>query len=60
LNEITQQIRGTFETFIDPPRRGNNTRYTMVDAALSASKTDFQMAIHLLEADGIDRLLRQL
>ena len=35
LDDITQQIRNTFEQFTDP-RRGKNTRYTLVDAGLSA------------------------
>jgi hypothetical protein len=48
LNDITQQIRDTFETFIDP-RRGNNTRYTMVDAALSAFSVFFMQSPSFLE-----------
>ena len=35
LDDITAQIRHTFEQFTDP-RRGKNTRYTLVDAGLSA------------------------
>ena len=35
LDEITKQIRSTFEQFTDPCR-GKNTRYTLVDAGLSA------------------------
>jgi hypothetical protein len=35
LDDITKQMRGTVETFVDP-RKGKNTSYTMVDAALSA------------------------
>lgn len=31
LDDITKQIRRTFEQFADP-RRGRNTRYTLVDA----------------------------
>jgi hypothetical protein len=31
LDDITKQIRNTVEQFTDP-RRGKNTRYTLVDA----------------------------
>jgi hypothetical protein len=48
LDDITQQIRSTFENFIDP-RRGKNTRYTMVDAALSAFSVFFMQSPSFLE-----------
>jgi hypothetical protein len=48
LNDITQQLRGTFETFIDP-RKGKNTSYTMVDAALSAFSVFFMQSPSFLE-----------
>jgi hypothetical protein len=35
LDDITHQIRRTFEQFIDP-RQSKNTRYTLVDAGLRA------------------------
>ncbi|MCC7277276.1 MAG: hypothetical protein IT487_03035 [Chromatiaceae bacterium] len=35
LDGITQQMRRTFETFIES-KKGKNKSYTMVDAALSA------------------------
>ena len=40
LDDITQQIRNTFQHFTDP-RKGKNTRYTMVDAGLSAFSVFF-------------------
>jgi hypothetical protein len=40
LDGITKQMRGTFETFVDP-RRGKNKSYAMVDAALSAFSVFF-------------------
>ena len=43
LDGITQQMRGTFETFIDP-RKGKNKSYTMVDAALSAFSIFFSQS----------------
>ena len=48
LDDITKQIRDTFETFIDP-RKGKNTRYTMVDAALSAFSVFFMQSPSFLE-----------
>ena len=35
LGDITTQLRRTFAQFTDP-RRGKNTRYTLVDTGLSA------------------------
>lgn len=40
FREVVQQLRTTFETFTDR-RRGKNTRYTLVDAALSAFSVFF-------------------
>lgn len=40
VDGITQQMRRTFATFIDP-RKGKNKSYTMVDAALSAFSVFF-------------------
>ena len=48
LDGITQQMRRTFETFIDP-RKGKNTSYTMVDAALSACSVFFTPSPSFLE-----------
>ena len=48
LDDITKQIRGTFETFIDP-RKGKNTSYTMVDAGLSAFSVFFMQSPSFLE-----------
>ncbi len=48
LDGITQQMRGTFETFIDP-RKGKNKSYTMVDAALSAVSVFFSQSPSFLE-----------
>jgi len=41
LDDITRQIRRTFEQFTDP-RRGKNTHYTLVDAGLSAFSGHFR------------------
>ena len=43
LDDITKQIRNTFEQFTDP-RRGKNTRYTLVDAGLSAFSVFFMQS----------------
>ena len=43
LDDITKQIRRTFEQFTDP-RRGKNTRYTLVDAGLSAFSVFFMQS----------------
>ena len=48
LDDITKQMRGTFETFVDP-RKGQNTSYTMVDAALSAFSVFFTQSPSFLE-----------
>lgn len=48
LDGITQQMRRTFATFIDP-RKGKNKSYTMVDAALSAFSVFFTPSPSFLE-----------
>jgi hypothetical protein len=48
LDDITQQIRCTFAQFTDP-RKGKNTRYTMVDAGLSAFSVFFMQSPSFLE-----------
>jgi len=48
LDGITKQMRGTFETFVDP-RKGKNKTYTMVDAALSAFSVFFTQSPSFLE-----------
>jgi len=48
LDDITQQIRNTFEQFTDP-RRGKNPRYTLVDAGLSAFSGFFMQSPSFLE-----------
>ncbi|HYQ93063.1 MAG TPA: ISNCY family transposase [Candidatus Competibacteraceae bacterium] len=48
LDDITQQIRRTFEQFTDP-RQGKNTRYTLVDAGLSAFSVFFMQSPSFLE-----------
>jgi hypothetical protein len=48
LGDITKQIRRTFEQFTDP-RRGKNTRYTLVDAGLSAFSVFFMQSPSFLE-----------
>lgn len=48
LDGITRQLRHTFATFIDP-RKGQNTSYTMVDAALSAFSVFFTQSPSFLE-----------
>ena len=48
LDDITQQIRSTFAQFTDP-RRGKNTRYTLVDAGLSAFSVFFRQSPSFLE-----------
>jgi hypothetical protein len=48
LDDITQQLRGTFEGFTDP-RKGKNKSYTMVDAALSAFSVFFTQCPSFLE-----------
>ena len=48
LDDITQQIRNTFEQFTDP-RQGKNTRYTRVDAGLSAFSVFFMQSPSFLE-----------
>ena len=48
LDDITKQIRRTFEPFTDP-RRGKNTRYTLVDAGLSAFSVFFMQSPSFLE-----------
>ncbi len=48
LDEITKQIRDTFEHFTDP-RKGKNKRYTLVDAGLSAFSVFFMQSPSFLE-----------
>jgi hypothetical protein len=48
LDDITKQMRGTFEGFTDP-RKGKNKSYTMVDAALSAFSVFFTQSPSFLE-----------
>jgi hypothetical protein len=48
LDDITKQIRRTFEQFTDP-RQGKNTRYTLVDAGLSAFSVFFMQSPSFLE-----------
>ena len=48
LDDITEQIRNTFEQFTDP-RRGKNTRYKLVDAGLSAFSVFFMQSPSFLE-----------
>lgn len=48
LDDITKRLRSTFESFIDP-RKGKNTTYTMVDAALSAFSIFFTQSPSFLE-----------
>jgi hypothetical protein len=55
LDGITKQMRGIFETFVDP-RKGKNTSYTMVDAALSAFSVFFTQSPSFL---GYQRSLEQ-
>ncbi len=44
LDDITKQIRRTFEQFTDL-RRGKNTRYTLVDAGLSTFSVFFMQSV---------------
>ena len=48
LGDITKQSRSTFEQFTDP-RQGKNTRYTLVDAGLSAFSVFFMQSPSFLE-----------
>ena len=48
LADITKEIRSTFERFTDP-RQGKNTRYTLVDAGLSAFSVFFMQSPSFLE-----------
>lgn len=48
LDDITKQMRSTFEGFTDP-RKGKNTTYTMIDAALSAFSVFFTQSPSFLE-----------
>ena len=48
LDDITKQIRNTFEQFTDP-RKGKNTSYTLVDAGLSAFSVFFMQSPSFLE-----------
>lgn len=48
LDDITRQLRRTFEQFTDP-RPGKNTRYTLVDAGLSAFSVFFMQSPSFLE-----------
>src|SRR5512147_246860 len=48
LYDITRQLRWTLEQFTDP-RQGKNTRYTLVDAGLSAFSVFFMQSPSFLE-----------
>lgn len=48
LDDITRQLRWTLEQFTDP-RQGKNTRYTLVDAGLSAFSVFFMQSPSFLE-----------
>src|SRR5512134_167193 len=48
LDDITKRIRRTFAQFTDP-RQGKNTRYTLVDAGLSAFSVFFMQSPSFLE-----------
>lgn len=48
FSEVAKQLRTTFETFTDR-RRGKNTHYTLVDAALSAFSVFFMQSPSFLE-----------
>jgi hypothetical protein len=48
LSAVAKQLRTTFETFTDR-RRGKNTHYTLVDAALSAFSVFFMQSPSFLE-----------
>lgn len=48
LDDITRQMRSTFETLIDP-RKGKNKSYTLMDAALSAFSVFFMQSPSFLE-----------
>ena len=48
FSEVTKQLRTTFEAFTDR-RRGKNTRYTIVDAALSAFSVFFMQSPSFLD-----------
>ena len=48
MDDITKQIRSTVEQFTDP-RQGKNTRYTLVDAGLSAFSGFFMQSPSFLE-----------
>ena len=48
LNDITRQLRRTFAQFTDP-RRGKNTRYTLIDAGLSAFSVFFMPSPSFLD-----------
>ena len=48
LDDVTKRMRRTFEGFTDP-RKGKNTTYTMVDAALSAFAVFFLQSPSFLE-----------
>jgi hypothetical protein len=47
FSDVARQLRTTFETFTDR-RRGKNTRYTLVDAALSAFSVFFMQNLSFL------------
>ena len=48
FDDITRQIRGTFDTFTDP-RTGKNKSYKMTDAGLSAFSVFFMQSPSFLE-----------
>jgi hypothetical protein len=47
FSAVAKQLRMTFETFTDR-RRGKNTRYTLVDAALSAFSSNSRLPVNNL------------
>jgi hypothetical protein len=47
FSDVAKQLRTTFETLTDR-RRGKNTRYTLVNAALSAFSVFFMQSLSLL------------
>ncbi|MDD5035039.1 MAG: hypothetical protein PHE55_09795 [Methylococcaceae bacterium] len=48
MDDISKQMRNVFAAFIDP-RKGKNSQYTMVDAALSAFSVFFMPSPSFLE-----------
>lgn len=50
INAITDRLRATFEKFPDPRKGGNNQRYGVCDAALSAFSVFFTQSPSFLDA----------